>query len=102
VKPHHVHWRTVIIAFEAGFRPYGGVAAVAPDDQIGMDLDFTVRTLRLNTDNPSIFLDQPDGFRLHPQIERPIVLAVIRESLSAKGYDIWGKAIKGDIEKLVR
>ena len=22
--------------------------------------------------------------------------------LSAKGYDIWGKAIKGDIEKLVR
>jgi len=22
--------------------------------------------------------------------------------LSAKGYDIWGKAIKGDIEKLVK
>ncbi len=22
--------------------------------------------------------------------------------LSAKGYDIWGKAIKGDLEKLVK
>ena len=44
------------------------------------------------------------GLRLDEASEpvREGVMAVLRASLSARGYDIWGKAIKGDLEKLVK
>jgi hypothetical protein len=80
-EPQHVHWCSIVIAFETGFRPNGGMATVASDNQICAYLKFTVRGLRLDTDNAPVLFDQARRFGLHPQVECPIALAAIRKKI---------------------
>ena len=62
-EPQHVHWCSIVIAFETGFRPNGGMATVASDNQICAYLKFTVRGLRLDTDNAPVLFDQARSLR---------------------------------------
>src|SRR5262249_51791572 len=80
-KPHHIHWRAIVIALKPGLLAYSGVTAVAPHTQIGTDFEFAVRRTRAYADDPPVLLEQIGCLGAHAQIECRVTPGMIGDEI---------------------
>ena len=80
-EPEHVHRRAEILDLQPGAHPHIGVAAIGADDEIGPDLERTLRRLGMKTKHTAMLHDEVGDARAHLEMKARVAARLLGEEI---------------------